>query len=141
MSDSPLIPETQPIENKNTPKTDISTKRVYVLYDSKTKSLMNAFDNPFKANNFIKKLVKEDLKNLIDNLRLSINISEEDDEEDFKLNTERISTLKTLVQQYKVYDLSRNQSYIYNGKVINRYMIWNLVLNEEIDESQYYNLF
>ena len=36
MSESTVVPNEEPIENKNTPKIDIATKRVFVLYDSKT---------------------------------------------------------------------------------------------------------
>jgi hypothetical protein len=137
MSESTEVPNAEPIETKNTPKIDIATKRVFVLYDSKTKSLMSAFDNPVKATNFIRKLVKKDLKTIIDDLRLQIVISEDDDEDDNKLNLERISALKTLLMQYNTFDLSKNTTFIYDGKMINRYFVWSIRLNEEIDETEY----
>lgn len=127
-------------EFKNSPKIDLSQKRIQVVFDSKTKSIISAFDNMNKANLFVRKLVKIDLKMIIDDLKLKINLTDSDDDEEkdnTEINRERLQALQTLIFQYDNFEQSKNASFIYGNRTIVRYFIYNIPYNNEVSEPSY----
>jgi hypothetical protein len=128
----------------DTPKIDLSTKKIFVVYDTKTKSLMNAYDNPNKANTYIRKLVKNDLKMIIDDLKLQINITDDEDnneDENVETNGDRLSSLKNLMYHYDSFESNKNLTFMYGNKMVNRYLIYTLPLNTDINETSYTRIF
>jgi hypothetical protein len=125
MSDSQEVKvSAEPIENNNTPKIDMSVKKTFLVFDDKTKSILTGFDNIYKANNFIQKLVKKDIFILITYLKSSIVLSDKDDDlEDFKLNAERMGIIKSLLYQYENIDKTKNIMINYGEKTIMRYFV------------------
>ena len=125
MSDSQEVKiSAEPIENNNTPKIDMSVKKTFLVFDDKTKSILTAFDNIYKANIFIQKLVKKDILVLITYLKSSIVLSDKDDDlEDFKMNAERMGLIKGLLYQYENIDKTKNIMIDYGEKKIMRYFV------------------
>jgi hypothetical protein len=116
--------DAEPIENKNTPKIDMSVKKTFLVFDDKTKSILTAFNNIHTANNFIQRLLKKDILILIDYLKSSIVLSDKhDDLEDFKLNAERMGCIKSLLYQYENIDKTKNTIITYGEKTILRYFV------------------
>jgi hypothetical protein len=117
----------EPIENNNTPKIDMSDKKTFLVFDDKTKSILTAFDNMHKANLFVQRLVKKDILLLINHIKASILLSDKDDDlEDFKMNTERMGFLKSLLYQYETIDKTKNIMIHYVEKTVVRYFVFGI---------------
>jgi len=117
----------EPIENNNTPKIDMSDKKTFLVFDDKTKSILTAFDNMHKANLFVQRLVKKDILLLINHIKASILLSDKDDDlEDFKMNTERMGFLKSLLYQYETIDKTKNIMIHYGEKTVVRYFVFGI---------------
>jgi len=125
------------MEFKETPKIDLSTKKAFFVFDDYCKSIIGSFVSPAKANIYIQKLVKRDIKMLIKNLRLMIMLSDKDDEEDVKLNKERITTIKNLLYTLKTMEQSKDTMINYGEKRILRYLVMSSNQLDEPDEENY----
>ena len=125
------------MEIKDSQKIDLSTKKAFFVFDDYTKSIIGSFVSPAKANIYIQKLVKRDIKMLIKDLRLSIMLSDKDDEEDVKLNKERIATIKNLLYTLKTMEQSKETMINYGGKRILRFLLMSSNQLDEPDEENY----
>ena len=125
------------MEIKETPKIDLSTKKAFFVFDDYTKSIIGTFVSPAKANIYIQKLVKRDIKMLIKDLRLKILLSDKDNDEDIKLNKERVATIKQLLYTFKTMEQSKETMIYYNNTRILRYILMSSTQLEEPDEENY----
>lgn len=125
------------MEIKETPKIDLSTKKAFFVFDDYTKSIIGSFASPTKANIYIQKLVKRDIKMLIKDLRLKIMLSDKEDDEDIKLNKERVAIIKNLLYTYKTMEQSKETMINYGNTRILRYLVMSSNQLDEPDEENY----
>ena len=125
------------MEIKDSQKIDLSTKKAFFVFDDYTKSIIGSFVSPAKANIYIQKLVKRDIKMLIKDLRLKIMLSDKDDEEDVKLNKARVATIKNLLYTYKTMEQSKDTMINYGETRILRYLVMSSNQLDEPDEENY----
>lgn len=126
------------METKDSEKIDMSVKKTFLVFDDYTKAILCAFQSPHKATAFILKLVKNDIKMIMKDIRLKITISDKDDEEDFKMNRDRLSILKNLVYQYKTIEQSKMNFINFGEHKILRYLVLTVQYKEPEDEGDYY---
>ena len=74
---------------------------------------------------------------LIKDLRLKIMLSDKDEEEDIKLNKERVATIKNLLYTYKTMEQSKETMINYGNTRILRYILMSSNQLEEPDEENY----
>jgi hypothetical protein len=99
-------------------------KIVYIIWDTKTKSLLSIFDDEKKQLEYLKNLVLNDIQVEKTNLKMKI-LETNDRDEAQKLEM----ILEQLKQQENLKDLKR-YSYIKDDKVIQRYFIYMKPMND-----------
>jgi len=107
----------------------------YLLTDSLTDSTIGLYPSNKVATGVLIELVKKDILLYIDMFQKKILIGESIEE-----NRNSLSLIKNLIYQYRTIEQTMNTSIMLENKMINRYRIMSLKVDErEVDEGDFYN--